>query len=297
MVATWTRPSGVGTCLSFGPDRGRWRRRRRRHDVVGRAARRRTQEIPRIGVIVYVTKVSPDGRLLACGYETGPCGCDVSTGAQRGVLRGDSGTSVVAFHPSSSRLATESVDGVVRVWDMAAAESLLVLGGKLRTAALGEGSVGAFHSTATADGCSPSTRTRSSGPSTIGRPTRWRQSRLPIRVQDRPASGRGRPAPYRGSRPRCSDERGRRSNGGRTRRGPGWALQPVLESGPKRERRRRFLRAGRALRRDSRRRWRPTAGNFSTFSPSRCIVRPASMTAWQPWSVPRPSAGNPIRCT
>ena len=136
VVATWTRPSGVGIGLSFGPDSKTladggagvvtvW-------DALRGVEVRKYlgSESP-----LYVTKVSPDGRLLACGYRDGTVRLwDVATGAPRGVLRSDSGMIwSIAFHPSGSRLATESVDGVVRVWDIAAGDSMLVFGGKLRT--------------------------------------------------------------------------------------------------------------------------------------------------------------------
>ena len=138
VVANWTRPSGGGIGLSFGPD-SKTLADGAAAVVTMWDALRGTELRKYAGSEspLYVTKVSPDGRTLACGYRDGTVRLwDVATGAPRGVLRGDSGYIwSIAFHPSGSRLATQTVDGVVRVWDIAAGESLLVYEGKLRTVA------------------------------------------------------------------------------------------------------------------------------------------------------------------
>jgi len=62
--------------------------------------------------------VSPDGRLLAFGTETGAvCWLDAETAELLATTSGDYGTTQVAFSGDGSRLASTSIYGTVALWD------------------------------------------------------------------------------------------------------------------------------------------------------------------------------------
>lgn len=79
---------------------------------------------------------SPDGQILAAGFEDGKVLLlDSRTGQKKRVLHGHQAVSSLAFHPDGGKLASGGSwpDGTVRLWDLATGKSLLTLHGHKNT--------------------------------------------------------------------------------------------------------------------------------------------------------------------